>query len=84
MSTAAPGAEVVTEGRSAAELDVRSDALSALTGAGVPFLVAGAYAFFEYTGAYRDTKSPRPRRGSGRRPSCASASGTTATTSHTW
>ena len=32
------------------------DALQALAGSGVPFLVAGAYAFFEYTGIFRDTK----------------------------
>jgi len=38
------------------ELDARADALRALAGSGVPFLVAGAYAFFEYTGIFRDTK----------------------------
>jgi hypothetical protein len=43
-------------GRSAEELDVRASALRALDEAGVPFLVAGAYAFFEYTGIFRDTK----------------------------
>jgi hypothetical protein len=43
-------------GRSTAELDCRATALRALTDAGVPFVVAGAYAFFEYTGVFRDTK----------------------------
>ena len=43
-------------GRHPAELDARADALRALAGSGVPFLVAGAYGFFEYTGIYRDTK----------------------------
>jgi hypothetical protein len=43
-------------GRSAAELDVRASALRAMQASGVPFLVAGAYAFFEYTGIFRDTK----------------------------
>jgi hypothetical protein len=42
--------------RSKQELDVRASALRALDEAGVPFLVAGAYAFFEYTGIFRDTK----------------------------
>jgi hypothetical protein len=42
--------------RTEAELDVRASALRALDAAGVPFLVAGAYAFFEYTGIFRDTK----------------------------
>jgi hypothetical protein len=32
------------------------DALTALTGSGVPFLVGGAYAFERYTGIARDTK----------------------------
>ena len=44
------------ERRSAAELDARADALRALNADGVPYVVAGAYAFFEYTGIYRDTK----------------------------
>lgn len=43
-------------GRSAEELDCRAAALRALADAKVPFVVAGAYAFFEYTGIFRDTK----------------------------
>jgi hypothetical protein len=43
-------------GRSTEELDCRATALRALTAARVPFVVAGAYAFFEYTGVFRDTK----------------------------
>ena len=50
------GEGAATENRCGGELDARSDALRALTGAGVPFVVAGAYAFFEYTGIFRDTK----------------------------
>ncbi len=42
--------------RSERELDARADALRALNAAAVPYVVAGAYAFFEYTGIYRDTK----------------------------
>ncbi|HVI76476.1 MAG TPA: hypothetical protein VM683_15935 [Anaeromyxobacteraceae bacterium] len=42
--------------RPAAELDARADAIAALREAEVPFLVAGAYAYFEYTGIFRDTK----------------------------
>jgi hypothetical protein len=42
--------------RDPGELDAREDALRALAGSEVPFLVAGAYAFFEYTGIFRDTK----------------------------
>lgn len=38
------------------EMEVRARALEALLDAEVPFLVAGAYAFFAYTGIYRDTK----------------------------
>lgn len=38
------------------ELDARADALRALAASGVPFLLAGAYAMFEYTGIFRDTK----------------------------
>jgi hypothetical protein len=38
------------------EIDARADALRALAGSHVPVLVAGAYAFYEYTGIYRDTK----------------------------
>ncbi|MGC4001267.1 MAG: hypothetical protein QM767_28925 [Anaeromyxobacter sp.] len=49
------GAEDDVE-RSQGELDARADALRALAGSHVPFLVAGAYAFFEYTGIFRDTK----------------------------
>jgi hypothetical protein len=43
-------------GRHPGEIDARGDALRALAGSRVPFLVAGAYAFFEYTGIFRDTK----------------------------
>ncbi len=42
--------------RSEEELDVRAAALRALDASAVPFLVGGAYAFFEYTGLFRDTK----------------------------
>jgi hypothetical protein len=38
------------------ELDARQEALRALAGSGIPILVAGAYAFAEYTGIRRDTK----------------------------
>lgn len=38
------------------EIEVRAQAISALLAAEVPFLVAGAYAFFAYTGIFRDTK----------------------------
>jgi hypothetical protein len=38
------------------ELDARGRAIRALREADVPFLVAGAYAFAEYTGIFRDTK----------------------------
>lgn len=51
-----PGEELASEKRSTGELDARADALRALTAAHVPFVVAGAYAFFEYTGIFRDTK----------------------------
>jgi hypothetical protein len=51
-----PGEDVSTRDRSPEELDVRAAALRALAASGVPFLVAGAYAFFEYTGIFRDTK----------------------------
>jgi hypothetical protein len=44
------------EGRARGEVDARGDALRALDRSDVPFLVAGAYAFFEYTGIFRDTK----------------------------
>jgi hypothetical protein len=56
MVSARIGEELSTEKRSAGELDARADALHALSGDGVPILVAGAYAFFEYTGIFRDTK----------------------------
>ena len=42
--------------RSRGELDARADALRAFAASRVPVLVAGAYAFFEYTGIFRDTK----------------------------
>ncbi len=45
-----------SEERSQDELDARATALRALAESHVPFLVAGAYAFFEYTGIFRDTK----------------------------
>jgi hypothetical protein len=45
-----------SEERSAGELDARQAALKALSADKVPFLVAGAYAHFEYTGVERDTK----------------------------
>jgi hypothetical protein len=51
-----PGEDVCTRDRPKGELDARADALDALAAAGVPHLVAGAYAFFEYTGIFRDTK----------------------------
>jgi hypothetical protein len=50
------GAEAAVRERHPDELDVRADALRALAASGVPHLVAGAYAFFEYTGIFRDTK----------------------------
>jgi Uncharacterised nucleotidyltransferase len=56
MATERIGEELSTEKRCTAELDARCDALHALTEDGVPFVVAGAYAFFEYTGIFRDTK----------------------------
>ncbi|HET7826565.1 MAG TPA: nucleotidyltransferase family protein [Anaeromyxobacter sp.] len=52
----APGEEFATRERCQEELDARSDALRALAGSHVPSLVSGAYAFFEYTGIFRDTK----------------------------
>ncbi len=52
----ASGEELATRDRCQGELDARADALRALAGSRVPFLVAGAYAFFEYTGIFRDTK----------------------------
>jgi hypothetical protein len=56
ISTERPGEHLATRDREAGELDARADALRALSNAGVPHLVAGAYAFFEYTGIFRDTK----------------------------
>jgi hypothetical protein len=56
MAETEPGAEVAVQERHPDELDARADALRALAGSGVPYLVAGAYAFFEYTGIFRDTK----------------------------
>jgi hypothetical protein len=54
--TAFSGGDLATGERHQAELDARADALRALAGSHVPVLVAGAYAFFEYTGIFRDTK----------------------------
>jgi Uncharacterised nucleotidyltransferase len=57
MASIEPGGERAGGvGRRAEELDARADALRALASSDVPFLVAGAYAFFEYTGIFRDTK----------------------------
>jgi hypothetical protein len=56
MTGARIGEERSTEKRCSAELDARSDALRALVEDGISFVVAGAYAFFEYTGIFRDTK----------------------------
>jgi glutaredoxin-related protein len=50
------GETLATEKRCTGELDARADALRALSASGIPFVVAGAYAFFEYTGIFRDTK----------------------------
>lgn len=50
------GEHLATEKRCTGELDARADALRALNAAGIPYVVAGAYAFFEYTGIFRDTK----------------------------
>jgi hypothetical protein len=50
------GGDLATRERSQEELDARAAALRALAASRVPFLVAGAYAFFEYTGIFRDTK----------------------------
>src|SRR5829696_6347755 len=38
------------------EREVYKRALGALNGAGVPYVVAGAYAIYEHTGIYRETK----------------------------
>jgi hypothetical protein len=56
MKSPRPGEESATASRSAGELDARADALTALREAEVSFLVGGAYAYFEYTGIFRDTK----------------------------
>jgi hypothetical protein len=57
MASIEPGGErAAAAGRHPGELDARADALRALAASNVPFLVAGAYAFFEYTGIFRDTK----------------------------
>ncbi len=56
MNGTEPGAEIAVRDRHPDELDARADALRALAASGVPFLVAGAYALFEYTGIFRDTK----------------------------
>lgn len=58
MASIHPGGDggPVQAAREPGELDARADALRALAGSNVPFLVAGAYAFFEYTGIFRDTK----------------------------
>jgi len=50
------GEDLAFRQRSQAELDARAAALRALAASDVEFVVAGAYAFFEYTGIYRDTK----------------------------
>jgi hypothetical protein len=50
------GGHLLAQKRSAAEIDARANALRAMTSSSVPFLVAGAYALFEYTGVFRDTK----------------------------
>jgi hypothetical protein len=55
-----PPDRTATEGqpetRHPEEIDARADALRALVASRVPVLVAGAYAFHEYTGIFRDTK----------------------------
>jgi hypothetical protein len=56
MTSERSGPSLATERRCAGELDARADALRALNARHVPYVVAGAYAFFEYTGVYRDTK----------------------------
>lgn len=53
MGTAKALAEVK---RHQGELNARAGAIRALTAAGVPFVVGGAYAYAHYTGIYRDTK----------------------------
>ena len=56
MASTDPGPGSTLGPRHPAELDARAEALTALADSKVPFLVAGAYAFFEYTGIFRDTK----------------------------
>jgi hypothetical protein len=58
MASIHPGGDggATRAAREPGELDARADALRALAGSNVPFLVAGAYAFFEYTRIFRDTK----------------------------
>ncbi len=48
--------DLPASGRTQEELDARADALRAFAASHVPVLVAGAYAFCEYTGIFRDTK----------------------------
>jgi hypothetical protein len=50
------GGGAAPDRRSRQEIDARAAALRALDASPVPFLVAGAYALFEYTDIYRDTK----------------------------
>jgi hypothetical protein len=56
MADAPFGENRATRDRTQGELDARADALQALAASDVDFLVAGAYALFEYTGIFRDTK----------------------------
>jgi nucleotidyltransferase DUF2204 len=56
MSSMKKAGEIELQHRSADELDARATALRVLAEGRVPFLVAGAYAHFEYTGVERDTK----------------------------
>jgi hypothetical protein len=56
MASVNDPAELAANGRSPDELDARAAALRAFAASHVPVLVAGAYAFFEYTGIFRDTK----------------------------
>jgi hypothetical protein len=56
MAGTTEGEDLATRDRCQGELDARADALQALAASGVSFLVAGAYALFEYTGIFRDTK----------------------------
>lgn len=47
---------VVEERRTPEEISVRARAVEVLRQASIPFLLGGAYAFFSYTGIFRDTK----------------------------